>query len=88
MSSDHNGEPEDDLGPMGVILTVIMMLEAVEASVYSGREDICSLEECECQLDTVICTCSQDSSFQVIILSVITDTHWSLTRRNSLKRRF
>ena len=50
---------------LGVILTVILMLEVMEASVYSGREDICSLEECECQLDTVICTCSQDSSFQV-----------------------
>lgn len=49
---------------MGVILTVILTLEAVQASVYSGREDICSLEECECHLDTVICTCSQDSGFQ------------------------
>ena len=73
---------------MGVILTVILTLEAVQASVYSGREDICSLEECECHLDTVICTCSQDSGFQVILVTVITDTHWSLTRRNSLNGRF
>ena len=50
---------------LGVILTVMLMLEVMEASVYSGREDICSLEECECQLETVICTCTQDSSFQV-----------------------
>ena len=45
------------------ILTLILMV--AESSVYSGRESICSLEECECQLDTVICTCTQDSSFQV-----------------------
>lgn len=44
------------------ILTLILMV--AESSVYSGRESICSLEECECQLDTVICTCTQDSSFQ------------------------
>ena len=46
-------------------LMLVLMVAKVQPSVYSGREDICNLSECDCQTDTVICTCNQDSSFQV-----------------------
>ena len=48
-------------------LVLVLVTSQVLSSVYSGRENICNLPECECQLDTVICTCDQDSSFQVDI---------------------
>ena len=46
---------------------VLVVVVAARASVYSGREDLCSLEECDCRLDTVTCTCTPSSSFQVTL---------------------
>ena len=48
-----------------MVLVYLVSWDQVVASVYSGRENICNIPECDCQLDTVICTCTQDSSFQV-----------------------
>lgn len=45
-------------------LVLALVTGQVLSSVFSGRENICNLPECDCQLDTVICTCNQDSSFQ------------------------
>jgi len=48
--------------------TVLLLLglTAVQASVFSGRENICNLEECRCSQETrsVTCSCSEHSSFQ------------------------
>ena len=48
-----------------LVVVVLVVVAAARASVYSGREDLCSLEECDCSLDTVTCTCTPSSSFQV-----------------------
>ena len=50
---------------MSRLVVVVLVVVAARASVYSGREDLCSLEECDCSLDTVTCTCTPSSSFQV-----------------------
>ena len=48
-----------------MILLALLCLTAAQASVFTGRENICNLEECSCSLHTVSCSCSDQSSFQV-----------------------
>ena len=56
-------------------LVLVLVTGQVLSSVFSGRENICNLPECDCQLDTVICTCNQDSSFQVdIVVNIVNKT--------------
>ena len=51
-----------------ILVAVIFVFEVpwLQASVFSGAEGICSLQECDCINDRVECTCQDESSFQVI----------------------
>jgi len=49
-----------------ILVAVIFIFEVpwLQASVFSGAEGICSLQECDCQGDRVECICQDESSFQ------------------------
>jgi len=49
-----------------ILVAVIFIFKVpwLQASVFSGAEGICSLEECDCRNDRVECSCQDESSFQ------------------------
>lgn len=52
------------MGRVTELVLLLGVLQKVGGSVFSGAEGICSLQECACSQDTVVCRCSTDSSFQ------------------------
>ena len=66
-----------------MILLALLCLTAAQASVFTGRENICNLAECSCSLHTVSCSCSDQSSFQVTTTTSSSSSPSSLASSSS-----